>query len=86
MVDETSTRVIACTINKWRVKIDRKEIYNGRDPPRMGNHEKGTGREKKEKTTAICMVLKKHGDLVLKVQEEEYQASRTKHSGTTFQA
>ena len=86
MTDGTSIRVMTYIINRWRVKIDRKKIYNGRDPPRMGDREKGTGREKKEKTAAVCMVLKNHENLVLKVEEEEYQAPQTKHPGTTFQA
>ena len=85
VADGMSTRVMACTINKWRVKIDRKEIYNGKEPPRMGDHEKGTGREKKEKTTSVCMVLKNYGNLVLKVEEEECQAPRMIHPGTSFQ-
>ena len=49
---------MAYTINRWRVKIDWKEIYNGRDPPRMGDRKKGVGREKKEKTAIVYMVLK----------------------------
>ena len=57
VADGTSTRVMACTINRWRVRIDWKETYNGRDPLRIGDCEKRTGREKKEKTTAVCMVL-----------------------------
>ena len=77
---------MACIINRWRIKIDWKEIYNGRDPPKMGDREKGRGREKKEKTAAICMVLENPENLILKVEEEEYQAPRTKHPGTTFQA
>ena len=56
--DGTSTRVMTCTINRWRVKIFWKEVYNVKDPPRMGDRGKRGGREKKEKTTAICMVLK----------------------------
>ena len=52
----------------------------------MGDREKGTEREKKEKIAAVRMVLKNHGNLVLKVEEEEYQASWTKHPRTTFQA
>ena len=52
----------------------------------MGDREKGRGREKKEKTAVVCMVLENHENLVLKVEEEEYQAPRTKHPGTTFQA
>ena len=86
VADGTSTRVMACTINRWRVRIDWKEVYNGKDPPRMRDCEKGRRREKKEKTAAVCMVLKNHENLVLKVEEEEYQAPRTKHLGTTFQA
>ena len=34
VADKTSTRVMSCTINKWRVKIDWKEVYNVRDPSR----------------------------------------------------
>ena len=58
VADGTSTRVMACTINRWRVKIDWKEVYNEKDPLRIGDREKGTGREKKEKTTVVCMALK----------------------------
>ena len=53
----------------------------------MRDREKGGEREKKEKTSAVCMVLKNHENIVLKVEEEEeYQAPRTKHPGITFQA
>ena len=57
VADGTSTRVMACKINRWRVKIDWKEVYNGRDPPRMGGREKGTRREKNENTAVVRMVL-----------------------------
>ena len=40
VVDGTSTRVMTCMINRWRVKIDWKEVYNVRDLPRMGGAEK----------------------------------------------
>ena len=49
---------MTCTINRWRVKIDWKEVYNARDPPRRGDREKRAGREKKEKIAAVYMVLK----------------------------
>ena len=58
VADRTSTRVMTCTINRWRVKIDWKEVYNVKDSPRMRNRGKRAGREKKEKTVAVCMVLK----------------------------
>ena len=57
MADGTSTRVVACMINRWRAKIDWKEVYNVRDPPRMRDQKKGAGGKKKEKTVAICMIL-----------------------------
>ena len=56
VADGTSTRVMTCMINKWRAKIDWKEIYNVRDPPRMGDRKLG-GREKKENTGETCMIL-----------------------------
>ena len=42
-------------INRWRAKIDWKEIYNVRDPPRIGDLKSG-GEEKKENTGAICRI------------------------------
>ena len=58
VADGTNTRVMTCTINMWRVKIDWKEVYNVRNPPRMGDCGKRARREKKEKTVAVYMVLK----------------------------
>ena len=46
VADGTSTRVMICMINRWRVKIDWKEVYNVRDPPRRRDHEKDKKREK----------------------------------------
>ena len=56
--DGTRTRVMTCTINRWRVKIDWKEVYNVRDPPKMRDRGKRARREKKKKTVVVCMVLK----------------------------
>ena len=70
VADGMNTRVMACTINTWRVRIDWKKVYNEKDPPRMGDREKGRRREKKEKTATVCMVLKNHGNLILEVEEE----------------
>ena len=39
VADRTSTQVATCMINKWRAKINGKEVYNVRNPPRIG-HEK----------------------------------------------
>ena len=33
----TSTQVATCMINKWRAKINGKEVYNVRNPPGMGD-------------------------------------------------
>ena len=57
MVDGTSTRVMTCMINRWRAKIDWNEIYNVRDPPRMGDRKRRQRKKEKEKTVAICMIL-----------------------------
>ena len=35
--DGTSTREVTCMINKWRVGIKKKGIYNVRSPPREGD-------------------------------------------------
>ena len=58
VADGTSTQVVTCMINRWRVKIDWKEVYNVRDPPRMGDRGKRAKREKKEEVVAVCMILK----------------------------
>ena len=60
VADGTSTRVRACVINRWRAKIDWKEIYNVRDPPRMGD-QKIRRKRKKENTREICMILEALG-------------------------
>ena len=35
--DGTNTQVVTYMINKWRAKINGKEVYNVRDPPGMGD-------------------------------------------------
>ena len=45
--DGTGTPVATCMINKWTAKINGKEIYNGKFPPREGEGEKSK-RKKKE--------------------------------------
>ena len=42
--DRTSTQVATCMINKWRAKINRKEVYNVRNPPGMGDWKLMKGR------------------------------------------
>ena len=46
VADGMSIRVRTCMINRWRAKIDWKEIYNVRDLPRRGDQK--TGERKKE--------------------------------------
>ena len=43
-VDGTDTLVATCMINKWMTKINEKEIYNGKCPPRARE-----GKKQKEK-------------------------------------
>ena len=45
--DGTDTQVATCMINKWTAKINEKEIYNGKFPPR-GRKEKKKKRKKKK--------------------------------------
>ena len=40
VVNGTGTQVTTCMINKWTAKINEKEIYNGRCPPRVGGRKK----------------------------------------------
>ena len=61
--DETSTRVAICMINKWRAKINEKEIYNVRHPPR-----KEEGKLDLGKTTAVCTILESFCYQALKKQ------------------
>ena len=44
--DGTGTPEATYVINKWTAKINEKEIYNGRCPPRVGGRKKK--RKKKE--------------------------------------
>ena len=44
--DGIGTQVATCMINKWTAKINEKEIYNGKCPPRVGKEKKK--RKKKE--------------------------------------
>ena len=57
VADGTNTGVMTCMINRWRAKIDWKEIYNVRDPPRMGDRKRRSRKKENEKTVAICMIL-----------------------------
>ena len=46
--DGTGTPVATCMINKWTAKINEKELYNEKCPPRRGEREKSKRREKEE--------------------------------------
>ena len=50
VVNGTGTPVATCMINKWTAKINEKEIYNGKCPPkeREREREKESKRKKKE--------------------------------------
>ena len=59
---------MTCMINRWRAKIDWKEIYNVRDPPRMGiENQEG---EKKGEYRNNLHDLGNLRDLALKKEEE----------------
>ena len=64
--DGTSTQVVICMINKWRAKINGKEVYNVRNPPGMGDRKIDRG-----KTVVVCIILESFCHQVLENQEEE---------------
>ena len=41
VADGIGTRVATCMINKWRAKINKKEVYNVRNP--LGKRDRKTG-------------------------------------------
>ena len=53
MADGTNTRVMTCMINRWRAKIDWKEIYNVRDPLRMGDRKRAKEKRKEEDSSNL---------------------------------
>ena len=63
MADGTDTQVVTCMINRWRAKINWKEIYNVRNPP-------GEGGEKEREYGSNSEDLGNHCNLSLKKEEE----------------
>ena len=62
----TSTQVATYIINKWRAKINGKEVYNIRDPPGMGDWKIDW-----RKTVAVFTTLKSFCNQSPKNQEGE---------------
>ena len=50
--NETSTQVVTCMINKWRAKINEKEVYNVRNPLGKGDRKIDLG-----KMVAVSTIL-----------------------------
>ena len=53
----TGTQVATCMINKWTAKINEKEIYNGRFPPRVGGRKKERKKKRKLHFTTLNYAL-----------------------------
>ena len=64
--DGTSTQVVTCMINKWRAKINVKEVYKVRDPPGMGDRKIDW-----RNTVAVFTTLESSYDQAPKNEEEE---------------
>ena len=64
--DGTSTQAVTCMINKWRAKINGKEIYNARNPPGIGDQKIERG-----KTVIVCIILESFCNQVLENLEGE---------------
>ena len=45
--DGTGTPIATCMINKWTAKINEKEIYNRKCPPKAREREKARGKRRK---------------------------------------
>ena len=59
--DGTGTQVATCMINKWMAKINGKEIYNTRGPPREGGKKKEKRKKRgeiKRKTVTVLTTSK----------------------------
>jgi len=65
-------------------RLEKKNIM--RETPKNGGSRKRDKKRGKGENCSSLHGLKNDGNLVLKVEEEEYQAPRTKHPGTTFHA
>ena len=64
--DGTNTQVTTCMINKWRAKINGKEVYNVRNPLGMGDRKIDRG-----KTVVVCIILESFCNQALENLEEE---------------
>ena len=56
VADGTGTPVATCVINKWTTKINKKEIYNGKCPPR--ERERKSKKEKEGRRLQFLPPLK----------------------------
>ena len=56
VTDGIGTQLATCMINKWMAKINEKEVYNIRGPPRTkGEKEKKKGgREERDERKAVA--------------------------------
>ena len=61
--DVTSTKIVTCMINKWRVKINENEVYNVRNPPGERDQKIDLG-----KTVVVSTILKSSCNQALKKQ------------------
>ena len=66
VADRTSTQVATHMINKWRVKINENEVYNVRDPSRIGDRKIDW-----RKTVAVFTTLENFCNQAPKSQEGE---------------
>ena len=80
-VDGTDTPVATCIINKWTAKINEKEIYNGKCPPRGREEERK--RKKGGRRLQFLPPLKAFAAKHQRTEEKKNQSS-DKARGYTF--
>ena len=68
----TGTLVVTCMINKWTVKINEKEIYNGKCPPRARKEKK---KEKEGRRLQFLPPLKAFATKHQRTEKKKNQSS-----------
>ena len=69
----TGTPVATCMINKWTAKINEKEIYNGKCPPREGR--KKNQKEKEGRRLQFLPLLKAFAAKHQRTEKKKNQSS-----------
>ena len=73
--DGTGTPVATCVINKWTTKINEKEIYNRKCPPRERDGERKKEKEKEGRRLQFLLPLRAFAAKHQRTEEKKNQSS-----------